>query len=68
MDKFDASNPRETLELVAAALGCRPTEPQVAAYLDAHDELRHLRDSFLLPKVADLPPCESSGHRCIVGV
>ncbi|XP_028281043.1 kynureninase [Parambassis ranga] len=60
MDKFDTSNPRETLERVAAALGCRPTAPQVAAYLDEHDELRHLRESFLLPKVADLPPSDLS--------
>uniref|UniRef100_A0A668AMI0 Kynureninase n=1 Tax=Myripristis murdjan TaxID=586833 RepID=A0A668AMI0_9TELE len=42
---------------VAATLGCAPTSRDVAAYLDQHDELRHMRDEFLVPKISDLPPC-----------
>lgn len=40
-------------------LGCSPTSAEVAAYLDEHDKLRHLREKFLVPKIADLPPGES---------
>lgn len=58
MDPFDASNAREAVERVSASLGCSPTSAQVAAYFDEHDKLRHLREEFLVPKIADLPPCE----------
>lgn len=59
MDEFTGSTPRETLERVAASLGCSPTSAQVASYLDQHDKLLHLREKFLVPKIADLPTCES---------
>lgn len=58
MDPFTGSSPRDVLERVSATLGCGPTSSEVAAYLDKHDALRHLRDEFLVPKVANLPPCE----------
>lgn len=32
----------------------------MALYLDKHDQLRHLRDEFFLPKVAELPPSDPS--------
>ncbi|XP_029306746.1 kynureninase isoform X3 [Cottoperca gobio] len=60
MEQFVGSTPRETLEQVSAALGCRPTSAEVAAYLDKHDALRHLRDHFLVPKISDLPPSDLS--------
>ncbi|KAM7375435.1 hypothetical protein PAMA_014504 [Pampus argenteus] len=47
MDTFTGLNPRETLERVSASLGCSPTSAEVAAYLDKHDHLRHLRQQFL---------------------
>lgn len=59
MDQFEDLTVAETLHRVSAWLGCSPTSAQVAAYLDEHDELRHLREEFLVPKVAELPPCES---------
>lgn len=60
MDKFVNSSPREVLEGVSASLGCSPTSSDLARYLDQHDELRHLRDQFLVPKIADLPPSDLS--------
>ncbi|KAM7375085.1 hypothetical protein PAMA_014258 [Pampus argenteus] len=60
MDTFTGLNPRETLERVSASLGCSPTSAEVAAYLDKHDHLRHLRQQFLVPKIADLPPSDLS--------
>ncbi|XP_029372480.1 kynureninase isoform X2 [Echeneis naucrates] len=58
MNPFDGSNPREALEQVAALLRCSPTSAEVASYLDKHDQLRHLREDFLVPKIADLPPSD----------
>ncbi|KAL1021803.1 hypothetical protein UPYG_G00018270 [Umbra pygmaea] len=55
MDPFDAPSPREVLERVSTLLGCSPTSSEVALYLDKHDELKHLREKFLIPKVAELP-------------
>uniref|UniRef100_A0A665T1Y8 Kynureninase n=1 Tax=Echeneis naucrates TaxID=173247 RepID=A0A665T1Y8_ECHNA len=43
---------------VAALLRCSPTSAEVASYLDKHDQLRHLREDFLVPKIADLPPSD----------
>ncbi|XP_070786814.1 kynureninase [Enoplosus armatus] len=60
MDQFAGSTPGETLRRVSASLGCSPTSAEVAAYLDKHDTLRHLREKFLLPKIADLPPSDLS--------
>ncbi|XP_042372918.1 kynureninase-like, partial [Plectropomus leopardus] len=60
MDAFVGSTARETLERVSASLGCSPTSAEVAAYLDKHDKLRHLREKFLVPKIADLPPSDLS--------
>ena len=48
----------ETLQRICAQLGCSPTAAKVASFLDQHDQLRALRDNFLLPKIRDLPPCE----------
>ncbi|XP_036946975.1 kynureninase [Acanthopagrus latus] len=58
MDPFDGSTVTETLRRVSAELGCSPTSADVAAYLDKHDKLRHLRDEFLVPRIADLPPSD----------
>ncbi|KAM9835944.1 kynureninase isoform 1-T2 [Aulostomus maculatus] len=69
MDAFTGSTPTETLERVSASLGCRPTSAAVAAFLDQHDPLRHLREKFLVPRMADLPPSDLSlvdgGDECI---
>uniref|UniRef100_A0A8C7FGE4 Kynureninase n=1 Tax=Oncorhynchus kisutch TaxID=8019 RepID=A0A8C7FGE4_ONCKI len=46
------------LERVSTLLGCSQTSNEVATYLDNHDELKHLREQFLLPKVAELPPSD----------
>ncbi|XP_056157319.1 kynureninase [Lampris incognitus] len=59
MAQFSGSSPVQVLENVSAKLGCSPTSDQVAKYLDDHDDLRHLRDQFLVPKVADLRPSDS---------
>ncbi|KAJ8003650.1 hypothetical protein DPEC_G00150530 [Dallia pectoralis] len=55
MDQFDARSPREVLNLVSTRLGCSPTSGEIANYLDRHDQLKHLREQFLIPKVAELP-------------
>ncbi|KAA8579662.1 hypothetical protein FQN60_006755, partial [Etheostoma spectabile] len=60
MDPLVGSTARETLERVSASLGCDPTDAEVAAHLDQHDPLRHLRDQFLVPKMKDLPPSDLS--------
>ncbi|XP_023151419.2 kynureninase [Amphiprion ocellaris] len=60
MDEFVGLNPREVVQRVSSSLGCSPTSAQVAAYFDKHDKLRHLRDQFLVPKIADLPPSDLS--------
>uniref|UniRef100_A0A8C7LRN6 Kynureninase n=1 Tax=Oncorhynchus mykiss TaxID=8022 RepID=A0A8C7LRN6_ONCMY len=53
MDPFDANSPRKVLEHISTLLGCSQTSNEVATYLDNHDELKHLREQFLLPKVAE---------------
>lgn len=58
MDQFEGLTVSETLRRISAQLGCRPNAAAVAAFLDQHDPLGHLRDQFLVPKVQDLPPCE----------
>uniref|UniRef100_A0A8P4GLX7 Kynureninase n=1 Tax=Dicentrarchus labrax TaxID=13489 RepID=A0A8P4GLX7_DICLA len=60
MDPFDGSTPSDTLKRVATLLGCSPTSAGVAAYLDKHDKLSHLREQFLVPKISDLPPSDLS--------
>uniref|UniRef100_A0A7N5ZTT9 Kynureninase n=1 Tax=Anabas testudineus TaxID=64144 RepID=A0A7N5ZTT9_ANATE len=45
---------------ISASLGCSPTSAEVASYLDKHDKLRHLREKFLVPRIADLPPSDLS--------
>ncbi|KAJ3584128.1 hypothetical protein NHX12_014624 [Muraenolepis orangiensis] len=58
---MDSSPPtREVLERLSAAHGCGPTSEELAVHLDQQDDLRHLRQRFLLPKVADLPPSDLS--------
>ena len=58
MDQFASLHPREAVERVSATLGCSPTSAQVAAYFDKHDKLSELRENFLFPKIAELPPSE----------
>ncbi|XP_034034971.1 LOW QUALITY PROTEIN: kynureninase [Thalassophryne amazonica] len=53
MDQFVGLTVRETLEQISASLGCSPTSKEVASFLDQHDQLRHLRAEFILPKIAD---------------
>lgn len=60
MDQFIGSTVAETLQRVSASLGCSINSAEVAAYLDKHDKLRHLRENFLMPKIADLPPADLS--------
>ncbi|XP_077369207.1 kynureninase isoform X2 [Festucalex cinctus] len=60
MDQLTGLTARETVEKVAASLGCPTTSERVAAFLDDHDELRHLRENFLVPKIADLPTSDLS--------
>ncbi|XP_074520544.1 kynureninase isoform X2 [Halichoeres trimaculatus] len=60
MEQFEGLSPAETIRAVSASLGCSPTSAEVASYLDEHDELRPLRDEFLLPKISDLPPSDLS--------
>ncbi|CAL8289979.1 unnamed protein product [Lota lota] len=60
MEPSVASSPRAVLERLSEKLGCRPTSKELAAELDQQDELKHLRQQFLLPKVADLPPSDLS--------
>ncbi|XP_061571940.1 kynureninase [Cololabis saira] len=60
MDALAGLHPREVVERVALSLGCSPTSAQVAAHLDQHDQLRHLREKFLVPKTATLPPSDLS--------
>lgn len=45
---------------ISQELGCSPTSRRVAEYLDQHDEIGHLRQEFLIPKISDLPSCEST--------
>lgn len=59
MDQFEGFPVAETLQRISAQLGCSPTAAEVAAFLDKHDQLGHLRENFLVPKIQDLPPCES---------
>nr|XP_046238454.1 kynureninase [Scatophagus argus]XP_046238455.1 kynureninase [Scatophagus argus] len=60
MEPFDGLSPTETLRRVSASLGCSPTSAEVAAFLDQHDKARPLRENFLVPKIADLPPSDLS--------
>lgn len=58
MEQFEGLPVAEALQRISAQLGCSPAAGDVAAFLDKHDQLRPLRDNFLLPKIQDLPPCE----------
>ncbi|XP_072539609.1 kynureninase [Salminus brasiliensis] len=60
MDLLAAGSPREVIGKLAKHLGCSPTSREVAEYLDEHDELRHLRQQFLFPKVGELPQSDLS--------
>ncbi|XP_041637835.1 kynureninase [Cheilinus undulatus] len=60
MEQFEGLNPAETFKGLAASLGCSSTSAEVASYLDKHDKLRHLRENFHVPKIADLPPTDLS--------
>lgn len=58
MDHLADSSPREVIEEVSRQLGCGTTSRDIAEYFDRHDRLWDLRQEFLVPKVADLPPCK----------
>uniref|UniRef100_UPI0037E7A3BE kynureninase n=1 Tax=Semicossyphus pulcher TaxID=241346 RepID=UPI0037E7A3BE len=60
MEQFEGLTPTETFKRVSASLGCSPTSAEVAAYLDKHDKLKHLREHFHIPKISDLPPTDLS--------
>lgn len=60
MEQFEGLSAAETVSCLAALLGCSSTSVQVAAYLDEHDQLRHFREKFLVPKISDLPPSDLS--------
>ncbi|XP_041834355.1 kynureninase [Melanotaenia boesemani] len=60
MDQFVSSHPRKVVKEVSAYLGVSPTSGKVAAYFDKQDQLKHLREHFLVPKIADLPNCDLS--------
>lgn len=55
MDKFFDLDPTEAVKQVSIMLDCAPTSENIADYFDKHDKLRHLRQNFLVPKIADLP-------------
>lgn len=59
MDSMAAGSPQEVIEKVSKQLGCSTTSRDVAQYFDRHDKLRDLRREFLVPQIADLPPCKS---------
>lgn len=63
MEQFEGLPVAETLQRIAAQLGCSPTAPEVAAFMDQQDPLRPLRDHFMVPRIQDLPPCESASRR-----
>lgn len=60
MERLGGGSVEEVVRRVASSLGCGLTSVSVAQFLDQQDELKHLRDEFLLPKIRELPPCESS--------
>ncbi|KAM8904993.1 kynureninase isoform 1-T1 [Spinachia spinachia] len=60
MDRSEGLTARQTVEWIAAQLDRSPTSADVASYLDQEDGLRHLRDRFLVPKMADLPQADLS--------
>ncbi|XP_061664027.1 kynureninase isoform X2 [Syngnathoides biaculeatus] len=51
---------KKKVEDAATKLNCPPTSERVAALLDDDDELRHLRENFIVPKIADLPFLDKS--------
>ncbi|KAI7807340.1 kynureninase isoform X1 [Triplophysa rosa] len=53
-------SPQETVMRISQELGCSPTSRRAAEYLDQHDEIGHLRQEFLIPKISDLPSSELS--------
>ncbi|KAK1798851.1 hypothetical protein P4O66_007134 [Electrophorus voltai] len=59
MARLPTGSPREMIETVSEQLGCSATSQEVAAHLDLHDDLQHLRQEFLVPTVADLPPSKT---------
>ncbi|XP_063067801.1 kynureninase [Engraulis encrasicolus] len=58
MDPFSAPTPKDAIEQVAKFLNCKSTSYEVAKFLDEHDDLRHLREEFVIPKVSQLPPSD----------
>ncbi|XP_051568133.1 kynureninase-like isoform X3 [Myxocyprinus asiaticus] len=51
---------QEMIMRVSQELSCRPTSRSVAEHLDQHDDLSHLRQEFIIPKISDLPPSDLS--------
>ncbi|XP_040827457.1 kynureninase [Ochotona curzoniae] len=52
--------PTDTVQRLAAALQCHPTDERVALHLDEKDELKHFKEYFHIPKMKDLPPIDLS--------
>uniref|UniRef100_A0A8C1V735 Kynureninase n=1 Tax=Cyprinus carpio TaxID=7962 RepID=A0A8C1V735_CYPCA len=51
---------QQMITRVSQELNCSATSLRVAEHLDRHDELRLLRQEFLIPKISDLPPSDLS--------
>ncbi|XP_069473490.1 kynureninase [Ambystoma mexicanum] len=60
MDVATSKCPMMVLEQVAAKLGCTLVDQKLALYLDEHDDLKHLKELFHVPKIKDLPPTDSA--------
>ncbi|XP_028662344.1 kynureninase [Erpetoichthys calabaricus] len=60
MEASNCSSPVTIFKQLSSELGCRITDEKFAQYLDEQDELKHLRDNFLIPKVKDLPTADLS--------
>lgn len=58
--------PTDTVQRLAAALQCHPTDERVALHLDEKDELKHFKEYFHIPKMKDLPPSKAPGNVCFV--
>ncbi|RXN32503.1 kynureninase [Labeo rohita] len=51
---------QQTVARVSQELKCSPTSRRVAEHLDKQDELRHLRQEFLIPKISELSTSDLS--------
>ncbi|KAM4697902.1 kynureninase [Rhinophrynus dorsalis] len=54
------TSPLETLQNIASQLGCSLHDEKLAVHLDEQDKLKHLRKSFHIPKIKNLPTTDKS--------